>query len=203
MNDSLKNMKQKKQKINSKYTEDWLPIKAIANGTIVLDNNMKVTGVKITPRNIFILDQITQENVIVALKNFYNTLDFEFWIISADRPVDISAYLAQLQLLYNSVNSTIIRKMIMQDLQKANMFMDNNVTDTEYFLLFKEKNPEVIQKRLRTIMMGLANAGLTATQTSNSDLRSIMENFLNGDLDEMIDNLIAADRAERLKGEEE
>ena len=30
-----------------------------------------------------------------------------------------------------------------------------------------------------------------------------MENFLNGDIDEMIDNLIAADRAERLKGEEE
>ena len=30
-----------------------------------------------------------------------------------------------------------------------------------------------------------------------------MENFLNGDLDEMIDNLIAADRAEKLKGEED
>ena len=30
-----------------------------------------------------------------------------------------------------------------------------------------------------------------------------MENFLNGDLDEMIDNLIAADRAEKLKGDEE
>ena len=29
-----------------------------------------------------------------------------------------------------------------------------------------------------------------------------MENFLNGDIDEMIDNLITADRAERLKGEE-
>ena len=29
-----------------------------------------------------------------------------------------------------------------------------------------------------------------------------MENFLNGDIDEMIDNLIAADRAERLKGDE-
>ena len=192
MNDSLKNMKPKKQKINSKYTEDWLPIKAIANGTIVLDNNMKVTGVKITPRNIFILDQITQENVIVALKNFYNTLDFEFWIISADRPVDISAYLAQLQLLYNSVNSTVIRKMIMQDLQKANMFMDNNVTDTEYFLLFKEKNPEVIQKRLRTIMMGLANAGLTATQTSNSNLRSIMENFLNGGMNTEFGTVISS-----------
>ena len=30
-----------------------------------------------------------------------------------------------------------------------------------------------------------------------------MENFLNGDIDEMVDNLIAADRAERLKGDEE
>ena len=30
-----------------------------------------------------------------------------------------------------------------------------------------------------------------------------MENFLNGDIDEMVDNLIAADRAERLKGEDE
>ena len=30
-----------------------------------------------------------------------------------------------------------------------------------------------------------------------------MENFLDGDLDEMIDNLIAADRAEKLKGDEE
>ena len=30
-----------------------------------------------------------------------------------------------------------------------------------------------------------------------------MENFLNGDLDEMIDNLIAADRADKLQGEEE
>lgn len=30
-----------------------------------------------------------------------------------------------------------------------------------------------------------------------------MENFLNGNIDEMIDNLVAADRAERLKGDEE
>ena len=39
----------------SKYTEDWIPIKAISNGMITLDNDMKVTGVKIVPRNIFIL----------------------------------------------------------------------------------------------------------------------------------------------------
>jgi len=166
-------------KNSSPYTEDWLPVRSIANGTIVLNNGMRVTGVKIRPRNIFILDPSTQENIIIALKNFYNTIDFDFWLISADRPVDISGYLARMQLLYNQTPSPVIRKLIMQDIDKANMFMDNNVTDTEYYILFKEKNIDLIQKRLRTLITGLANSGLESVQTSNEDLRVILDNFLN------------------------
>ena len=59
------------------------------------------------------------------------------------------------------------------------MFMNNNVTDTEYYILFKEKNDDIIQKRLRTLITGLANSGLEAAQTSNDDLRVILDNFLN------------------------
>ena len=131
MNDS--ETKKTQKTVSSKYTEDWIPVKAIENGTIILDNKSRVTGVKIRPRNIFILTQGTQENIIIGLKNFYNTIDFEFWLISADRPVDISGYLARLQLLYTQAQNPVIRKMINQDIMKANDFMDNNVTDTEYF----------------------------------------------------------------------
>lgn len=166
-------------KNSSKYTEDWLPIKSIANGAIILDNKQKVTGIKIKPRNIFILDQGTQDNTIIALKNFYNTIDFEFWLISADRPVDLNNYLARLQLLYNQTPNPAVRKLINQDIDKANDFMNNNITDTEYYILFKEKNDDLIQKRLRTLVTGLANAGLEATQVSNDDLRIILDNFLN------------------------
>lgn len=175
----MSNSKTNKQ-AGSKYTEDWLPVRTIENGMIVLDNKERVTGVKIRPRNIFILDQGTQDGVIIALKNFYNTLDFEFWLMSADRPVDISSYLARLQLLYNQTNSPVIRKMISQDIMKANNFIDNNVTDTEYYILFREKNLEMIQKKLRTLVTGLANCGLDSAQTSNDDLRMLLDNFLNG-----------------------
>lgn len=164
----------------SKYTEDWIPIKAISNGMITLDNDMKVTGVKIIPKNIFILSVEQQENVMISLKNFYNTIDYEFWIICADRPVDISIYLSQLQLLYNNTQSQMTRKLVLEDINKANMFMNNNVVDTEYYLLFKEKNMETIQKRLRLLINNLGICGLNAMQTSNDDLRIIIENFLNG-----------------------
>lgn len=165
---------------NSKYTEDWLPVKNITNGMIELDNKMKVTGVKIRPRNIFILDSNSRNNIISQLRVFYDTIDFEFWLISADRPVDISNYLATLQIQYNNEQDPRIKKIISQDIEKANMFMRDNVTDTEFYILFKEKNPDMIQKRLRTLMMGLSNAGLDSVQTSNTDLRVLLDSFLNG-----------------------
>ena len=173
-------MSNSKMTINqSKFTEDWTPVKAIENGCIILDNGMRVTGVKIRPRNIFILDQGSQEATLIALKNFYNMVDFEFWLICADRPVDISSYLARLQLLYNQTSNVAIRKLITQDISKANSFMDNNVTDTEYYILFKEKNIDLMQKKIRTLITGLANAGLDSSQTSNQDLRVVLDNFLN------------------------
>ena len=149
MNDSQMSQ-QKNESYDSKYTESWVPVKNISNGTIVLDNKQLVTGVKIKPRNIFILSPAAQDSTIISLKNFYNTIDFEFWLISADRPVDISGYLARLQLLYTQTSSPVIRKMISQDIMKANNFMDNNVTDTEYYILFKEKNLDMMQKKIRT-----------------------------------------------------
>ena len=169
-----------KKNQKSKYTNDDIPVKEIKNGTIVLDNGLKVTGVKIMPRNIFILDQGTQNNIIANLKTVYNTIDYEFWTIVADRPVDINVYLSQLQLLYNDMSNPVKRKLIMEDINKGNLFMNNNVVDTEYFLLFREKKDDVIQKRIRTLMNTLAGAGLTAYQTTNEDLRMILDNFLNG-----------------------
>ncbi len=169
------------KKIRSKYTNDeFVPIKSITNGMIILDNNEKVTGIKIMPRNIFILDYSTQDAIIDNLRNVYNVIDYEFWIIAADRPVDINLFLSQLQLLYNSTQDQVRRKLIMEDINKANMFMNNNIVDTEYFLLFKEKSDDVILKRIRTLINGFASAGLNSHQVTNDDLRIILDNFLNG-----------------------
>ncbi len=164
----------------NKYTEGWIAVKNISNGSVILDNNEKVTGVKVIPRNIFIMDEDSQNNIIRALNNFYNTLDFEFWLIVSDRVVDISLYMSQLHLLYNNVTKPKLRKLIKQDIDKANYFKSNNVVDTEYYILFREKNPELIQKRVRALMNGLASCGLNSMQTTNEDLRTLIDNFING-----------------------
>ena len=168
------------KKMSSKYTEDWVPVRDIVNGTILLENKLVVTGVKVMPRNIFILDEQSQANIMTGLKNFYNQLDFEFWLVCADRPVDITVYLSQLQLLYNETQHPAIRKLIMEDINKGNNFINNNVVDTEYYILFKEKNPDLMKKKVRLLINGLSGCGLVASQTTNEDLRVVLDNFLNG-----------------------
>ena len=168
------------QKVTSPYTEDWINVKAIKNGVILLPNREMVTGVKIVPKNIFILDSLQQESILNAMKNFYNLLTFEFWMIAADRPVDISVYQSQLQIMLQNATNPAQIKIIAQDIEKANMFINNQVVDTEYYILFKEKNQEEINRKIRLIINGLANCGLNSSQTSNDDLRTILDNFLNG-----------------------
>lgn len=165
---------------SSAYTENWLPIKNITNNTILLDNKKMVTGVKIQPRNIFILDENVQNGVIDSLKTFYNLIDFEFWLVVADRPVDINLYISQLQLQLNDTQNPVLRKLIYDDIKKAELFMNNDVVDTEYFILFKEKDNDALQKKVRLLINNLASCGLIASQTSNEDLRMILDNFLNG-----------------------
>ena len=165
---------------SSIYTENWLPVRAIQNNMIITKDNYKVSGVKIAPRNIFILDADLQNNILIALRNFYNTIDYEFWLVVADRPVDISVYMSQMQLLLNETTSPSIRKLIIQDIQKGETFINNNICDTEYYFMFKGKDPELLMKRVRQMITGLATCGINASLISNEDLRLVLENFLNG-----------------------
>lgn len=170
----------KNKKMTSPYTEDWINIKGIKDGVIFLPNREMVTGVKIYPKNIFILDPLQQESVLNAMRNFYNLMNFEFWMISADRPVDISVYQSQLQLMLQNATNPAQIKIIAQDIEKANMFINNQVVDTEYYILFKENNTDEMNRKIRLIINGLASSGLNSSQTSNDDLRMILDNFLNG-----------------------
>ena len=169
-----------KMNSSSIYTENWISVKDINNNMIILDNKQMVTGVKIQPRNIFILEENYQNQIIDQFKTFYNLIDYEFWLIIADRPVDINLYISQLQLQLNDTQNPVYRKLLIDDISKAELFMNNGIVDTEYFILFKDKDTDSIQKKIRNLISNLANCGLIASQTSNEDLRMIIDNFLNG-----------------------
>ena len=56
------------------------------------------------------------------------------------------------------------------------------------------------QDLYKRVMNNTYEADLDSNKTQIYDIMSKIDDVLNGDLDEMIDNLIATDRAEKLKG---
>lgn len=165
---------------NPLYTENWLDFKSIKDGIIFNKEGYMITGVKIEPKNIFILESYYVDNIIIGLMNFYNTIDYEFWLMVIDRPVDISIYQAEMQILYNKNTDPRIRKIIAQDMNKGDSFVNNNVTDIEYYIIFKEKKIAVLQKKLRDLINGIASCRLNATPITSDDARVILDNLLNG-----------------------
>ena len=89
-------------------------------------------------------------------------------------------YISQLELQLNSVSKPAIRKLIVDDIEKADGFVQNDVVDTEYFILFKADTSDEVTKNIRSLISNLAQSGLIGTQVSNEDLRMILDNFLNG-----------------------
>lgn len=165
---------------NSSSTENWITVKEINNNIIVLDNKKLVSGIKVLPRNIFIMDELSQNRVIDELRKFYNQIDFEFWLIVADRPTNIDLYISQLEIQLNNVSKPAVRKLIVDDIAKADSFVQNDVVDTEYFILFKADTADEVTKNIRSLISNLAQSGLIGSQVSNEDLRMLLDNFLNG-----------------------
>ena len=48
------------------------------------------------------------------------------------------------------------------------------------YFMFKDKDADLLMKRVRQMINNLATCGLNASLISNSDLRLVLENFLNG-----------------------
>jgi len=186
-------MANKKTNNNSNFisTEDWLPLIDIKNGMAEvkgtpLSGHQLVTGVRIEPKNIFIADSQVQNNTIVGLRDFYNTIDYEFWLVCCDRPVDISLYRSELEIMYSQEDNPSIRKMISEDMMKCDQFTGPqiNAVDTEYYILFKDsiKDVDKIQKKVHSLISNLAAAGLNSRQTSDDDIRVILDSFFNDTL---------------------
>ena len=180
----------KESQSSKKFAEDWLPVVDIRNGMIEVDANgllaggrQFVTGVRVEPKNIFIADTDTQNRTIIGLRNFYNTLDYEFWLITCDRPVDIGLYKAELEIMYQNAVNQQIRKLILQDINKCDMFTGPayNAVDTEFYIIFKEdaKNLDLIHKRLHNLITNLAQAGLSSRQLTDDDCRVLLDSFFN------------------------
>jgi hypothetical protein len=83
--------------LNSRATQDFVPIKEIRDGTILLKDGGLRAIVLANSTNLSLKSSDEQIAIIMQFKNFLNTLDFPVQISVQSRRLDIRSYLLSLE----------------------------------------------------------------------------------------------------------
>lgn len=83
--------------VSAKATQDFVPIKEVRDGIIVLKNDELRSVVLANSINLSLKSSDEQQAIILQFQAFLNTLDFPVQIVVQSRKLDIRPYLIQLE----------------------------------------------------------------------------------------------------------
>ena len=136
-------------------TRDFVPIKEVKDGIIVLEDGTLVAISLATSVNLSLKSYEEQQGVLNAFKSFLNTLDFSVQIAIQSRKMDIGPYIELLESRLKQQENELIKLQTMEYINFIKNFAENvNVMDKQFFLVTSYK-PAVISASSGGILSGL------------------------------------------------
>lgn len=174
-----------RKELNS--TLNWMDIRSVESDRIILQRNKKkviIKGIKLKPHNVFLDDEAEQvqwcENIRFAL----NQLQCDLWFGFVYSPVNLDAYLNQLNGELAIEDDLTCQEMINVDLKKAYTFQKTH-KEKEFFLLIRDDDEKRLYKNLEDLKSHWFNAGFEPQELNQRDYYSyitfVFENNLIND----------------------
>ena len=121
---------------SSRPTQDFVPIREIRDGVIVLkDGGMRAVLIS-TSLNFGLKSQDEQHSIIFQFQNFLNSLDFSLQIFIESRRLDIQPYLAILEERHKAQLSELMKIQTREYIEFIKTFSENtNIMKKSFFII--------------------------------------------------------------------
>lgn len=119
----------------SKATQDFVPIKEIRDGVVILKDGSMRAVVMASSINFALKSPDEQQGVIVQFQNFLNGLDFSVQISIQSRELDIRPYIAMLEGRYRNETGDLMKIQIKEYIQFIKNFVDQTSIMTKTFFV--------------------------------------------------------------------
>lgn len=120
----------------SQATQEFVPIKEVRNGMIVLKDGSLRAVIMASSINFALKSSDEQEAVIYQFQNLLNSLDFPIQIYVQSRRLDIRPYLAQLKEREAVQTNELLRVQTREYIQFIKQFTDStNIMSKSFFLV--------------------------------------------------------------------
>lgn len=163
--------------LNAKATQDFVPIKEIRDGIIVLKNGDLRAIVLVNSVNLSLKSNDEQTATILQFQNFLNTLDFPIQISVQSRKLDIRPYLLTLEERMKVQSEQLLKIQTKEYIDFIRNFTETvNIMTKSFFIVVPYTNK--ILRPSKDILSGLFSRNKensTKNQTDFEEKRSQLE----------------------------
>ncbi|MSR71737.1 MAG: hypothetical protein EXS50_03735 [Candidatus Taylorbacteria bacterium] len=139
------------QSVSSKTTQDFVPIKEVRDGVIVLKDDSMRAIIMASSLNFALKSIDEQTSIILQFQNFLNSLDFSVQIVVQSKRLDIRPYLSLLESRYKEQVGELMKIQTREYIEFIRTFTENSNIMTKSFFIVIPYSPSVLQGKGNTV----------------------------------------------------
>src|ERR1035437_8598546 len=126
----------------AKTTQDFVPIKEIRDGVIVLKSGGMRSIILASSLNFALKSQDEQSSILMQFQNFVNSLDFSVQIMIQSKKLDIRPYLALLEGRYKEQATELMKIQVKEYIEFIRTFVEStNIMSKSFFVVIPYDPP--------------------------------------------------------------
>jgi type IV secretory pathway VirB4 component len=132
--------------VNAKTTQEFVPIKEIRQGVVILKDESMRSIVMASSLNFALKSVDEQQSIIMQFQNFLNSLDFTVQIFIQSRKLDIRPYIALLEGRLKEQVGDLLKIQTREYIEFIRNFTENSNIMTKSFFVVVPYSPAIINK---------------------------------------------------------
>ena len=159
----------------TKSTQDFVPIKEIRDGVVVLKDGSMRSVIMVSSLNFALKSPDEQQAIILQFQNFLNSLDFSIQISIQSRELDIRPYISLLEGRYKDELGDLMKMQIREYIQFVKSFVAQSSIMTKSFFVVIPYAQTVIASDSNPIS-NLFSKKKTTSETAKAKLDNFDQN---------------------------
>ena len=157
--------------IPSKATQDFVPIKEVRDGVILLKDDSMRAVLLASSLNFSLKSEDERKSILLQFQDFLNSLDFPVQIFIQSRRLDIRPYIALLEERYKEQMNDLMKIQTQEYIEFIKNFTESTNIMTKSFFVVVPYTPALIQGK------GMAAQNFFGKKDAEGDIKKRMETF--------------------------
>lgn len=150
-----------------KSSQDFVPIKEIRDGVVILADN-SLRGVVMTSSINFALKSNDEQTAIIyQFQNFLNSINFSIQIMAESRRLDIRPYIALLEIVFKDQKNDLLKIQTKEYIEFIKSFTESVNIMTKTFFVVVPYTPSIIETK-KGVLAGIMQKA-SRSKTKNSE----------------------------------